>query len=295
MLEFNGRWRFQPPVDGRWRNSSLPNAAIEEFIDLINKVATQGERQEILEHFKGYFCVATGTTHMQSSSESWAETDLRSLMGHAAENAPLFLEAVYDACDSFRSRGERYFAPDAAMINEVCSRRGIGYEIRPPKLVLREMAIPIVPVPERPPTLSERAIIIMEESLRRSEQLLLEGRSREAVQESLWLLESVTTAFRGLPTAGETVRGSYFNQIVRELRRAHHGSNLERVLEWITNLHGYLSSPTGGGIRHGLDLNVGVAIETNDARLFCNLVRSYLSFLLVEHERLTLRGQQHVG
>jgi hypothetical protein len=30
---------------------------------------------------------------------------------------------------------------------------------------------------------------------------------------------------------------------------------LNQVLGWMTALHGYLSSPTGGGVRHGLDLN----------------------------------------
>jgi hypothetical protein len=287
MLEFNGRWRFQPPADGTLRNRSIPNEAVWAFVEQISRAATQGPRQEILEHFKGYFCTASGSTHVWSSSESWAETDLQREMAHASENAPLFIEAFYDACTAFRSRGERFFAPDAAMINELCSRFGIGYEVRPPELILRETATPIVPVPERPPTLSERAITIMEESLRRSEQLLADAHSREAVQESLWLLESVTTAFRGLAVEGETVRGGYFNQIVRDLRRASRGSNLERVLEWITTLHGYLSSPTGGGIRHGLDLNEGIAVEASDARLFCNLVRSYLSYLLVEHERLS--------
>ena len=295
MLEFDGRWRFQPPADGRYQNSRIPDEAIDAFFALINRVATQGDRQDILETFKTTFCNATGTTDIRSSSASWAETDLRHEMRQASENAPLFLEAFYDACESIRGRAERYFAPDAAMINEVCSTHGIGYDIRPPELVLRETAASIVPVPERPPTLSEQAISMMEESLRRSEQLLMEGHGREAVQESLWLLESVTTAFRGLPTAGETVRGRYFNEIVRELRRSNHRSNLVRVLEWITSLHGYLSSPTGGGIRHGLDLNDGVAIETNDARLFCNLVRSYLSYLLVEYERLALGAQQRLG
>ena len=42
----------------------------------------------------------------------------------------------------------------------------------------------------------------------------------------------------------------------------------------------------GGGVRHGLDLNDGVPITEPDARLFCNLIRSYLSYLLTVHQRL---------
>jgi hypothetical protein len=52
------------------------------------------------------------------------------------------------------------------------------------------------------------------------------------------------------------------------------------------SVHGYLSSPTGGGVRHGLDLQEGVQVSENEARLFCNLIRSYVGFLLVEHERM---------
>ena len=52
------------------------------------------------------------------------------------------------------------------------------------------------------------------------------------------------------------------------------------------NLHGYLSSPTGGGVRHGVDLNEGLELGIVEARLYCNLIRSYLTFLIAEHERL---------
>jgi hypothetical protein len=128
---------------------------------------------------------------------------------------------------------------------------------------------------------------MLQQSLRRSEELLTAGHGREAVQESLWLLETVATAFRGLPTGTESVGGRYFNQIAQELRRANPGTTLSRALEWMTALHGYLSSPTGGGVRHGLDLNEGVPVSANDARLFCNMIRSYLHYLLAEHERLT--------
>jgi hypothetical protein len=138
------------------------------------------------------------------------------------------------------------------MINEVLEHHGVGYEIRPPRLELRGSAPPLVTVPERPPTLAERSVELLQESLRRSEDLLLASRGREAVQESLWLLETVATAFRGLETGTETVEGRYFNQIAQELRRGNPGTTLNRVLEWMTALHGFLSSPTGGGVRHGL-------------------------------------------
>lgn len=291
MLKFDPRWRFHPPPDGQYSNSVIPPEALREVDSLIGKVATQGSRWDMLEHFKGAFCRASGTSHVWSSSESWAESDLSSAMSRAAENAPIFLEAFYEACEELREK--ELFAPDVAMINDLCQNHNIGYVINPPALLLRESlpatAETAVPVVERPPTVAEKALELLQQSLQRSEGLLSEGHHREAVQETLWVLESVTTAFRGVASAEDTVRGKYFNEIVRDLRRMARGSTLERVLDWVIHLHGYLSSPTGGGVRHGLDLNAGVPIGQSEARLFCNLIRSYISYLLTEHERLQSR------
>ncbi len=238
----------------------------------------------ILEHFKKHFCRACGTVYGSSSNESWAESDLQRHASEASHNAPLFIEALYDACKSCVYPD--VLAPDIDMINTVLSEHGIGFEIRPPHLVLRETEAPLVEVMKTPPTLAEKAIEVIEESLRCSEKLLSNGQGREAVQETLWLLETVSTAFRGMDTGSNTVEGKYFNEIVKELRDSNQGPTFKRVLVWMDNLHGYLSSPTGGGVRHGLDLNAGVAISGNEARLLCNLIRSYIIFLLVEHERL---------
>lgn len=134
--------------------------------------------------------------------------------------------------------------------------------------------------------MAEKAKAVIEKSLNRSEELLTERRSREAVQEILWLLETVSTAFRGLETESGKVEGKYFNHIVRDLRSHHPGTTLERILDWINMMHGYLSSPKGGGVRHGIDLRDGVALDFNEARLFCNLTRSYILFLLTQHESI---------
>ena len=291
MLKFDGAWRFSPPNDGRWQNSSIPGEAINAFRDLINKVATQGERQEMLEHFKGAFSAAAGMSHSWSSSVSWAESDLYEYMDTASVNAPLFIEAFFDACEALRRGKEGYGAPDAAMINDVCLKHDIGYEVRPPDLLLREEVQPLVSVPDKPPTLSEQAINQLQQSLQRPEELLSEGHGREAVQETLWLLESVSTAFRGTEATSGVIRGKYFNQIVRDLRKLYSGTALDQILKWTTELHGYLSSPTGGGVRHGVDFQKGTGINLGEARLFCNLIRSYLTYLLTEHERLTRQKQ----
>ncbi len=137
-LRFKAAWRFEPPADGDWRNQTISPEALDDFHRLIIRTATQGPRQEILEHFKGFFCTVVGHTHVWSSDEGWADTDLRQYMGQAADNAPLFLEAFYDACDTITRVNEHYSAPSAEMINTICERHHIGYWLSPPNLILRE-------------------------------------------------------------------------------------------------------------------------------------------------------------
>jgi len=286
VLKFPANWRFRLPHSERLHIDQIPDEAVHDFMGMIRKTATQGDLQEYLEHFKRFFCATNGNSHSRSSNASWAETDLQAEMFLAADNAPLFIEAFYDACESIRRRPEDLFAPDQNMINEICHKHSIGYEIIPPDLKLTENTAPIVHVPERSTTLTEKALEILHKSLQSGEELLSEGRSREALQETLWLLETVSTGFRGLDTETGSIEGKYFNRIVKELRASHSGKTLDRALEWMENLHGYLSSPTGGGVRHGLDLKDGLELSANEARLFFNLIRSYISFLLLEHERL---------
>ena len=116
----------------------------------------------MLEYFKAYFATAAGISGDRSSSENWAETDLWPLMERAAVNAPLFIEAFYDACEALRGRD--LAAPDAAMINGVLSKHGVGFSIEPPHLkpVGREGTEVVIEVPERPPTLAERAVEVLQ-------------------------------------------------------------------------------------------------------------------------------------
>lgn len=145
----------------------------------------------------------------------------------------------------------------------------------------------MIDAPPETPSLDQQAQEILRNSLDQSQQLLDEGRYRQAVQELLWLLETISTAFQGVETDNGAVGGKYFNKIVDDLRHRRHGTALDRALDWIVRLHGYLSSPTGGGIRHGGDLAGGATTNAHEARLFCNLIRSYVYFLIAEHEQLT--------
>ena len=280
-LRFPGEWRFNPPADGQYLYASIPDAAVREFVDVVDRISSQGNRWEIIEHFKGHFGVSG-----RSSSEDWAESDLDRAMRYEARTAPLFIEAFFNGCDSLRNRPEGWYAPDPSLLNAILARHNVGYEIRPPDLLARDLTTASIPVGAPSPTLADQANSLIEASLTRSDELLIAGRGREAVQEVLWLLETVATAFRGVETDSGRVEGKYFNQIVRDLRAKRAGSTLDRILDWATSMHGYLSSPTGGGVRHGTDLSSGVTLDINQARLFCNLTRSYILFLLAEHQSL---------
>lgn len=282
VLKFPNHWRAQAPDP-----KGLPKAAVEEFVGLAHKVATQGSKQGILEKFKSATAAAAGVGDHRSSNEQWAASDLERNFEAAANNPPVFIECFMDACAYLHNRNPDWWMPDEHLINLLLRKHGVPYEVSGQALTYVQNGAPSIPVPPAPPSIAETAISVYNKSLERSEQLLIEGRPREAVQELLWLLETLSTAFRGLETESGTVAGKYFNQITKDLRAKQAGKTLERVLDWLATLHGYLSAPGGGGVRHGLDLNTGVQITMNEGRLYCNLIRSYLSYLLSEHSRLT--------
>lgn len=277
-LQFPDSWRFKSLSD-----SVIPNAAIDEFEKLIGIIAAKENRWELLEYFKECFSHAVGSTSVWSSSESWASRDLRSYLEEAAKNPPLFLEAFYDACENLRNKCA---VPDVEHINNICTEHNIAYQIHPPKLVKQCGNEEAIHVAEAPPTFTESAIQLIRNSLNRSEQLLKENRPREAVLEMLWILESITTAFRGEKLRSGTIKEKYFTKIVEEIRIANQGKTLNYILKTLDGLYGYLSSPTGGGGRHGIDLKDGRPMTLAEGRLFCNLIRSYISFLLGEYEAI---------
>ena len=277
MLEFSGEWRYDSPGE------VMPEVELA-FRQLIEKVCVQGQRKGILEHFKHHFASAAGVQHYNSSDVSWASTDLERVMSLAAENAPLFIEAFYDACKALENRYPEMAIPGIERINRILSDTNAGYYVDPPRLVANSEHIPI-PVPDNPTPLHSKANAEIEDALRASERALGAGNGRQAIREVLWVLETVSTVFRDEKILNGEIRGDYFNKIINDLRRQGQGHQ-KPILEWMMNLHGYLSSPQGGGIRHGVDLKEGLELGINEARLFCNLIRSYLTYLISEYERL---------
>jgi hypothetical protein len=287
MLNFNGAWRFDSPGE-------IAAGVVEDFFDLIGRMAgqvAQDYRQSVLEHFKRCFAGAANEQYWGSTNLRFATDDLREYMEKASRNAPVFIEAFYDAANSLRDQFPAFsniVVPDENRINRVLFEREASYEIVSPDLLNRNPPATVA-VPIRSASFHQQAQEVFQQSLDASERLLAEGHPRQAVQEMLWLLETVTTAFLGMGIGEGTVRGKFFNTIVGDLKR-HDRGNLKRIIEWIESLHGYLSSPTGGGVRHGADLSGDLIVQPNEALLFCNLIRSYITYLMVEHERLT-KGQ----
>ncbi|EZP41397.1 hypothetical protein [Janthinobacterium lividum] len=272
MLNFDKSWRFKSP-------GALPQGIVSDFFELIEKIAAQGDVWHAVEQCKTRF-----GGNARSSKLDWAWSDLSRLMDLSAENAPVFIEAFWNCCKDL----EQYNlgVPDVQIINAILADHDVGYEIQPPDLIATRAYTPII-VPRQAPSLDEQARALIDDCLAESERLLEVGQGRRAVQEIFFLLESITTAFRGLGEDTVTIQGKYFGPIINEMKKRERGKAQESILTWMTTLHGYLSSPTGGGVRHGTDLKEGIAIKLHEARLYCNLARSYLTFLLEEHDQQT--------
>lgn len=264
-------WRYGSP-------SAMPPVAVNAFNSLVHSIASQSESSwSIFELFKAKF---TGGQSW-SSSESWAISDLHGAMMSAGDNAPVFVSAFWDGCAQVQTAYPEIGLPDADVVNQILYEHEVPYEVRPPALLARHPQTPIVvQTPQK--SLGQRAHELIHTSLDQADRLLLEQRPRQAVQEILWLLETVSTAFQGQESGSGTVEGKYFNEIIRALRKNNGGSALAEALGWMTKMHGFLSSPGGGGVRHGTQLAADVSPTLREAHLYCNLTRSYINYLLAE-------------
>jgi hypothetical protein len=196
-------------------------------------------------------------------------------MEQATENAPLFIEAFYGACVSLAS--DDMHTSDAEMINQILAKHDAGYKIELPDLVvLREQTSIAVEV--LPPSLSDQAQNIIQQSLQQSQEYLTAGQYRQAVQEILWLLETLSTLSQGLTIVTDTVEGKYFNTIAAELRTHQKGTTLERSLTGQKRCMAIFHQRPVVAVRHGANLRADFSVQENEARLFCNLIRSYISF-----------------
>lgn len=270
-LTMPAAWRYGSP-------GGMSLIAVGAFNSLVHSIASQSESSwSIFELFKAKF---TGG-QSRSSSESWAISDLHDAMTSAGGNAPVFISAFWDGCAQIQTAHPEILLPDADIVNQILYEHEVPYEVRPPALLPRQLQTPIVvQTPQK--SLSQQARELIHTSLDQADRLLLEQRPRQAVQEILWLLETVSTAFHGQESGSGTVEGKYFNEIIRALRKNNSGNVLAEALRWMTTMHGFLSAPSGGGVRHGTQLAANVSPSLREAHLYCNLTRSYINYLLAE-------------
>jgi len=278
MLNYNGEWRYSSP-------GAIPSAVDVEFSQLIKRIAK--DKQAVLEHFKKYFASAAGQSSGESSSFSWAASDLDTYMSSAAENAPLFIEAFYEAWSSL---GKSYPPININVINGILAKHNSRYQINGNDLVYDGPQV--VASPAVPKSFQENARETIEKSLEKADEHWMNLEYKAAVQEILWLLETITTAFDGVDADGTKIEGKYFNDIIGKLRKSSRGTTLNRVIDWVLALHGYLSAPSGGGIRHGVHLSLGDEVTDNEALLYYNLIKSYIAYFMGEYERRQSAGKE---
>jgi predicted Ser/Thr protein kinase len=144
-LKYPSEWKFGS-VSGL---GVIPPEAVQEFETLAAKIAA-GARppQQVIERFKSNFSALNGETHMESSSYSWAVSDLSSKMSDCADRAPLFIDAYWSSVCEIGKSGIQ--VPAAKDMNAILSKHGIPYVISPPDLLSAGADAAITPAGSTP-------------------------------------------------------------------------------------------------------------------------------------------------
>ena len=276
----NPRWSFKSPGPA---SEALKVELYQHLLRVVAQVQDRPSAWTLLEMLKEPFSISAGRLHGRSSTISFAREDLEREMGHSAANAPLFIKTFVDACERLQATHGDLYWPDMELINEILHEHEPGYVIAD-KTIRARGAGAVVPEPVAPPSLDERARELIYKTIADARRMLsTPGEERRAVAEMLWLLETFTTAFNG-EEPGEEL-GKFFNKIIDALRLQQKDTPFDQIMGWMKNLHGYLSAPSGGGVRHGMNILKPKEIGPAEARLYVNLIMSYLDYLMAEYDR----------
>jgi hypothetical protein len=290
-LNFDIAWELTPPQDGTYINSKVPSDALDQFFGIMKKTANRtDDPEEVYYIIRAEFSEAMGHPVYRSTSMYFAPDDARTAMERATENAPIFISAFYAACKKIKKQFGTKTAPGVPVINQLLTVHRLGYTIEPPNLVLRDQ-VEVIPV--RASAVLEQAQARFRDAIERSQRLLEENNGDEAVAQIWWLLESIVLSFAGRKINGQEIAGTYFNEVAKSLKRAAGDAAVMGVTSrWLESLQSYLSGPAEAGIRHGRHLHLE-GLRKHEAELFCNLTRSYISYLLAEYETLTSKGSSN--
>lgn len=115
----------------------LPQAT-GEFWELIIKVTSRHSfPKEAVERCKSIFASANGSNVGTSSNLDWAQSDLLGEMRKCAENAPVFIETVWNTIEYLKS--ENLPVPDAKYLDDILSKHNTPYELAPPNILIRKI------------------------------------------------------------------------------------------------------------------------------------------------------------
>lgn len=109
----------------------------------------------VFEEYKRAFCRVSGEPYHSSSSEGWAESDLGLAARKAAENAPGFIQAFFEACEALQGRGA--VVPDHSLINHLLAQQHVPFRIEDGQLVASSQFVAPPDVPKDAASTASRA------------------------------------------------------------------------------------------------------------------------------------------
>ena len=161
-------------------------------------------------------------------------------------------------------------------MNRILGAHGIGYRLAPPNLETLGEPAPLIEV-VIPAATRGRARTEVIRAYLSTALLIISSGGRIALRDGIVMATGQRdyhlqrACFAERP--GER---RLLNTIVGDLRRLQLGGVLPHATRWMEALYGYLSAPGGGQIRHGMNLSNEIQLNRNEARLYCNLIRSYM-------------------
>lgn len=108
-------------------STPLSSDAVEDFLVLVRRITSTIGRKQIIETFKEFFCRASGEYYSNSSSLSWAESDLDRDAHNASEDAPSFIAAFCDACEFLGSKD--IAVPNHVIVNNILDKNNVPFRI----------------------------------------------------------------------------------------------------------------------------------------------------------------------
>lgn len=143
---------FRFPMGG---TTPMAMDAVKELLSLAARSSSNTVgRRNILECFKEYFARASGDRYTISSSLSWAESDFEDYAERAAADAPGFIAAFCDACETLERMD--VVAPRHENVNNILERHNIPFRVINNEITAMEdcLSPPVCSIKEKESTVS---------------------------------------------------------------------------------------------------------------------------------------------